>query len=87
MATKRTTASAQPQQTVFPAEYSSQPQSDNSEPKYVIQRSSETVREWWTGSGWSDDFNHALQYPNKPDASVETMDEMAKALTLDEIDD
>lgn len=55
--------------------------------KYVIQRTSETTREWWTGSGWTDDVTLAMYYDDKPDVSVEAMDESAKAVRLSEIND
>ena len=57
------------------------------EPQFVIQRTSETVREWWTGSQWSSELSDARRYVEKPDASVVAGDEMAKALLLAEIDD
>ncbi len=49
---------------------------------YVIQRASETLCEWWTGSGWSEHPENARHYDVKPDASVETGDESAKAEPL-----
>lgn len=55
--------------------------------KYVIQRTSETTREWWTGTDWTEDITAAMQYDEKPDVSVEAMDESAKAVRLSEIND
>lgn len=53
-------------------------QVDNPVPrKYVIQRSSETLCEWWTGTEWSEDWSRAACYDTKPDASVETGSESA----------
>lgn len=54
---------------------------------YIIQRSSETVREWWTGREWSEDLQRARQYDREPDACVEAQDEMAVAIKLSEVDD
>jgi len=86
MITDRTT-SAQSQQSVVPAEYSSGMTADDFESRYVIQRTSETIREWWTGTDWSDDLEKAMRYDHKPDVSIETLDEMAKAVRINEIDD
>jgi CheY-like chemotaxis protein len=54
---------------------------------FVIQRTSETVRDWWTGSGWSEQLNEAQRYPSKPDAGVEAGDESAKAIRVQNVDD
>lgn len=57
------------------------------EPRFVIQRTGETFREWWTGEHWSNDENQALEYSHEPDVSVETSDESAKVMRVDQIDD
>lgn len=54
---------------------------------YVIQRSSEIVREWWTGEEWSDDFLQAKEYDTEPDAGTESDDEMAIAIKRSDVDD
>lgn len=46
--------------------------------RYVIERSSECLREWWTGTDWSDDYTTAKWYENKPDAGHESEDEEAR---------
>ena len=48
--------------------------------QYVIERTSETRREWWTGTAWSDDENGAKWYDSEPDASKETDDENAHSV-------
>lgn len=48
--------------------------------EYVIERSNEMRREWWTGTDWSDDENLAKWYDAEPDAPHETGDENARAL-------
>ncbi len=48
--------------------------------EYVIERTSETRREWWAGAGWSDDENRAKWYDSEPDAAMETGDENARAV-------
>lgn len=55
--------------------------------RYVIQRTGETFREWWTGDQWSSNENLAKEYCHDPDVSVETHDESAKAVRVDGIDD
>ena len=45
---------------------------------YVIQRASETVCEWWTGSRWTENWDKARRYSAEPDAGTETGDESAK---------
>ena len=55
--------------------------------KYVIQRTSETTREWWTGADWTEDVGEAMRFDDIPDVSVEAMDEAAKAVRLSEIND
>lgn len=56
---------------------------NNPEPKkYVIQRSSETLCEWWTGTEWSQDWSRAACYDEKPDTSIETGSESAKAMLV-----
>ncbi len=58
-------------------------ESSKSESIYVIQRTSETVCEWWTGTGWSENEDDALRYPTEPDVSLETLDESAKAQKIE----
>jgi hypothetical protein len=62
-------------------------ESDGHESTYVIQRTGETYREWWTGSSWSEDVNDAKQYSSEPDVSVEADDESARPMKLGKIDD
>ncbi len=45
--------------------------------RYVIERTSESKREWWTGSGWSEDDHRAQWFECKPDACREADDENA----------
>jgi hypothetical protein len=52
--------------------------------QYVIERSSEFLREWWTGSSWSDDYRKARWYAHEPDAPRETSEENAKAVRYPE---
>lgn len=47
---------------------------------YTIERASECMHDWWTGSGWSDDFHHAKWYMSRPYAGTETGDEGAFAV-------
>jgi hypothetical protein len=55
--------------------------------EFVIQRASETLCEWWTGFGWSEQPEDARRYSEEPNVSQETGDESAKAqpLTQDEV--
>ena len=46
---------------------------------YVIQRASETLCEWWTGSEWTEHWGQARRFAVEPDAANETGDESAKA--------
>lgn len=48
--------------------------------EFVIERTNETKREWWTGAGWSEDENEARWYSGEPDAPQETQDENARAV-------
>jgi hypothetical protein len=48
--------------------------------EYVIERSSEMRREWWTGAVWSEDENQARWYDSEPDAAKETDDENAHSV-------
>jgi hypothetical protein len=48
--------------------------------EYVIERTSETRREWWTGTDWSEDENQARWYDSEPDAPKETDDENAHSV-------
>lgn len=44
---------------------------------YVIERSGETMHDWWTGSNWTDDWNKAKWYEHEPFAGSKTGDEGA----------
>jgi hypothetical protein len=48
--------------------------------EYVIERTSETRREWWTGADWCEDENQARWYDSEPDAAKETGDENARSV-------
>jgi hypothetical protein len=48
--------------------------------EYVIERTSEMRREWWTGSVWSEYENQARWYDSEPDAPQEAGDENARAV-------
>jgi hypothetical protein len=48
--------------------------------EFVIERTSEMRREWWTGVDWSEDENQAKWYNSEPDAPMETDDENARAV-------
>jgi hypothetical protein len=48
--------------------------------EYVIERTNEMKREWWTGAGWSEDENQACWYDFEPDAAQEADDENARAV-------
>lgn len=50
--------------------------------EYVIQRASETLCEWWTGRGWSENSDDAMRYDHQPDVSKVTGDESATAELL-----
>jgi|GEM_PF-3499647 hypothetical protein len=56
--------------------------SKQNELNFVIQRTSETLCEWWTGNGWSEDEDDAARYAHEPDVSVETLDESAKVIRI-----
>jgi hypothetical protein len=47
--------------------------------RYVIERSSESLREWWTGKRWTENYAQAKWYEIEPDASQESHDEEARA--------
>lgn len=49
-------------------------------PRYVIERSSEFLREWWTGREWTEDNLQAHWYVREPDGPRETGDEEAHAV-------
>jgi hypothetical protein len=51
--------------------------------EFVIERTNETKREWWTGSEWSEDESEARWYASEPDAPQETQDENARAVHHD----
>ena len=46
--------------------------------EYVIERTNEMKREWWTGSDWSENDREARWYNREPDAARETQDESAR---------
>jgi hypothetical protein len=46
--------------------------------RYVIERSSESLREWWTGTRWAEDRAQVKWYQSQPDASKESQDEEAR---------
>jgi hypothetical protein len=48
--------------------------------EFVIERTNEMKREWWTGSDWTEDEHEARWYPEEPDAPSETQDENARAV-------
>jgi len=48
--------------------------------EFVIERTNEMRREWWTGTAWSEDENLAKWYDAEPHAPTETGDENARAL-------
>jgi hypothetical protein len=48
--------------------------------EFVIERTNEMKREWWTGSEWSEDDQQAHWYSTEPDAPQETQDENARAV-------
>ncbi len=39
--------------------------------EFVIERTNEMKREWWTGTQWSDDETEARWYSDEPDAPEE----------------
>ena len=45
--------------------------------EFVIERTKEMRREWWTGTDWSEDENKA-RYNAEPDAPQQTGDENAR---------
>jgi hypothetical protein len=47
--------------------------------RFVIERSSEFLREWWTGERWTEDYAQAKWYQREPDASRESHDEEARS--------
>jgi hypothetical protein len=48
--------------------------------QYVIERTSEMRREWWTGANWTEHEKRARWYDSEPDAAKETDDENARAV-------
>jgi hypothetical protein len=48
--------------------------------EFVIERTNEMRREWWTGSDWSEDEFQARWYEFEPDAPKTTGDENARAV-------
>jgi hypothetical protein len=51
--------------------------------EYVIERTNEMKREWWTGSDWSENDREARWYNREPDAARETQDESAHVVHHD----
>ena len=45
--------------------------------RYVIERSSECLRDWWTGTGWSENADDAKWFENEPRGPFEADDEDA----------
>lgn len=48
--------------------------------EFVIERTNEMKRQWWTGSAWTEDETLAHWYDAEPDAPEETDDENARAV-------
>ncbi|HET6326540.1 MAG TPA: hypothetical protein VFG04_17825 [Planctomycetaceae bacterium] len=48
--------------------------------EFVIERTNEMKREWWTGTTWSESETDARWYSSEPDAPEETQDENARAV-------
>lgn len=48
--------------------------------RFVIERSSEFLREWWTENGWSKECSDAKWYEHEPDGPGESGDEGAHAV-------
>lgn len=48
--------------------------------QFVIERSSEFLREWWTGTDWSNDYAQATWYEHEPDGPRVTADEAAHSV-------
>lgn len=86
MAAKRSPSSMDHQTEEFSPERSDEFETQGHVPTYVIQRSGELIREWWTGTGWSEDVNDALQYSGEPDVSREVFDESAIAVRVRDLD-
>jgi hypothetical protein len=51
--------------------------------EYVIERTNEMKREWWTGAEWSEDESQACWYDREPAAESETNDESAHVVHYD----
>lgn len=52
-------------------------------PHWVIEWTSEFIRKWWTGTAWSEQFQQAACYEERPDAPGLTLQEEAKAVRYD----
>ncbi|HXY33235.1 MAG TPA: hypothetical protein VEI07_03345 [Planctomycetaceae bacterium] len=48
--------------------------------EFVIERTNEMKREYWTGTDWSEDETDARWYSDEPDAPQITQDENARAV-------
>jgi hypothetical protein len=48
--------------------------------EFVIERTNEMRREWWTGKTWTEDETQARWYTDEPDAPLATGDESAHAV-------
>ncbi|HEV3301713.1 MAG TPA: hypothetical protein VG055_18810 [Planctomycetaceae bacterium] len=48
--------------------------------EFVIERTNEMKREWWTGTDWSEDETEARWYADEPDAPQITQDENARSV-------
>lgn len=55
----------------------------NDAPQWVIERTSEFIREWWDGTGWTEDYRRAKWYPAEPDAAALTDEEEARAVNYE----
>jgi hypothetical protein len=51
--------------------------------EFVIERTNEMKREWWTGSQWTEDEQEARWYAVEPDAPHVTHDENARSVEHD----
>lgn len=50
------------------------------EAHWVIERTSEFIRSWWDGSGWTEDGTRAKWYCEEPDAPAIADEEEARAV-------
>lgn len=47
---------------------------------WVIEHTSEFIRRWWTGNGWTEDYQKAKWFDTEPNVSRETLEEEANAV-------